>query len=155
MARRSDLPSEVAERVRRHRARLDRSAVRIDAHGGPLDQQFESIDESTSGVLVVDALPRRERALRESLDRLRSQLRPGVEVRIVQRSRLLERSRIGRLADRASSTRFVSDHLCDVPAAIRASGFTIGSIERVELRPEDGPRELWVDVVAIDLSAAD
>ena len=58
--------------------------------------------------------------------------------------------------ERPVATRSVeSDHVCDVPAAVRASGFTVGSVERFEVHPVDGPTELWVDVVAMDLSASD
>ncbi len=151
MSRRSELPDEVAERVRRHRARLDGKGLRIERPSGEAESMWDGIAEDVSSVLIVDALPRRETTLREAMERLRDQLRPGAEIRIVQRSRPLEASALRRAADRARRRRVTSEQLCDVPIAIRASGYTIGSIERFEIERDDGSTELWVDVVAIDL----
>lgn len=151
MSARSELPHEVAERVRRHRARLDAKGLRIERHRGATQSKFDEIDEDISSVLIVDALPRREASIRETLERIREQLRPGAEMRIVQRSRPFEASAFRRVADRVRTRRVTSEHFCDIPAAIRSSGFTVGSIERFEIERDDGSIELWVDVVVIDL----
>ena len=90
--------------------------------------------------------------LRQSLEQLRERLAPGVPVRIVQQSRPLERSAVRALAERARGRAPAGRDLCDVPAVIRASGFTIGSIERFEVESAADPYALWIDVVALDLT---
>ncbi|NNK92239.1 MAG: hypothetical protein HKO87_07380 [Acidimicrobiia bacterium] len=150
---RSELPSAIAERVRRHRARLDGQGLRIERHERGGEMTLDDVDGDTSGVLIVDALPRGERQLRRSLEDLRSRLSPGVEVRVVQRSQPLERSRVQRAVERVGRATPRGDHLGEVPAMIRSSGFTIASIERFDVERDDGASELWVDVIALDLDA--
>ena len=150
----SELPAEVAKRVRRHRARLDRRGVRIERGQRSFELALDDIDDDTSGVLIIDALPRQERPLRQSMEDLRRRLRPGCEVRVVQRSRPLQRSRTRRVVDRLARGERVDQEDCDVPAAIRSSGYTIGSIERFDVEHDDGSSELWIDVIALDLGAS-
>lgn len=150
---RPELPAEAAKRVRRHRARLDGRGVRIERDERSFETAVEDVDGETSGVLIVDALPQQERKLRQCMEDLRLRLGPGRAVRVVQRSRPLLASRSRRVVDRLTGGTPDRNHLCDVPAAIRSSGFTIGSIERFDVERDDGPSELWIDVIALDLGA--
>lgn len=152
MEGRSELPAEVAKRVRRHRARLDGRGVRFERGDRPFSETLDDIDRDTSGVLIVDALPRGEGPLRQAMVELRRRLEPGREVRVVQRSRPLASSPARRIIGRVVGGPD-PDRLDDVPAAIRSSGYAIGSIERFEIESGDGPAELWVDLIALDLSA--
>lgn len=138
--------------MRRHRARLDGRGVRIERGDRTFSEALDDVEATTSGVLIVDALPRREGPLREAMAELRRRLGPGREVRVVQRSRPLAASPARRFVGRVAGGA-PSHDTDDVPSAIRSSGFTIGSIERFEVEGDDGTSELWVDVIALDLAA--
>lgn len=116
------------------------------------EPDLDSIDESTSSVLLVAALPDNERRLGRVLEDLRGRLGPGTSVRVVQPTRPFVRSRAADLAHRVRRGPLTSGERPDVAAAVRAAGFTVASIERF-VADEEEREDLWVDLVAVDLGS--
>ncbi len=101
-------------------------------------------------MLLAGILPASGDALREAFTRMRSEFPPGVVVRVVDEERPLRtESAAGRLAKRLRSS---SSEPRDVSVVetLRDTGWTVGSVERIELDGE--PSRLWIDLTAVDLS---
>lgn len=145
----AELPLAVIDRARRYRARLGVSGVEIGT-GRP-----EPVPSGVERVLAVGVLGGDQHSIEAELSTIRRALRAGGELWLIERTRPLLsdssaldrwRRRQGRSLDVAASDR-------DVVIALRDAGWTICSIERVEVVDVEGVSTWWVDVVAADLAA--
>ena len=105
------------------------------------------VGPTTDAVLSVAALGggATRDTVKETLSNLRTTMREGAELWIIDRTEPWPQRRFAR-SEAPSS--------CPIVHAIRSAGWTIASIDRFTCSSnDDGSDEWWVDLVAIDVSA--
>lgn len=125
------------------RAAEARSGLEADAveWTGERDEPFSA---TTSAVLCIDSLPDRQPDVVDVLGRWKRDLLVDAEVRLIERVRRPS-------SGVASIVRFRREpYSRDVVAALRATGWVITAIDRIDVTV-DGSTQRWVDLRAADV----